>query len=69
MIDVSKLRGKMAEKGYSQKDVAEKMGIQPNTLRRKMNRGVFGSDEIEALINILDIVDPMAIFFTNKVSY
>lgn len=68
MVDVSKLRGRMAEKGYSQKAVAEQLGIQPNTLRRKLKRGVLGSDEIEALIDILDIVDPISIFFTHKVA-
>lgn len=68
MIDVPKLRGRMAEKGYTQKDVAEMLGIQPNTLRRKLKRGVLGSDEIESLIDILGIGDPVTVFFTHKVT-
>lgn len=68
MIDVPKLRGRMAEKGLTQKDVAEKLGIQPITLRRKLRRGVLGSDEIEALIDVLEITDPIGVFFATKVA-
>ncbi len=68
MIDVPKLRGRMAEKGYTQKAVAESLGIQPNTLRRKLKRGVLGSDEMETLIDLLDINDPNKIFFAHKVT-
>lgn len=68
MIDVPKLRGKMAEKGYTQKAVAESLGIQPNMLRRKLKRSILGSDEMETLIGLLDIRDPNKIFFAHKVT-
>ena len=68
MIQVNKLRGLIAEKGLSQKDVAERIGITPKTFYEKMTRGVFGSDEIEVMIELLDIDDPAAIFFAKRVT-
>ena len=63
MIDTNALRGRIAEKGLSQSRVAKHMGITPETFYRKMNRGVFGSDEIEKMVTLLDIEDPVRIFF------
>lgn len=68
MIDTNALRGKIAEKGLSQARVAERIGIAPKTFYEKMSRGVFGSDEIEAMIQLLEIDDPVRIFFANKVT-
>ena len=68
MIQVNKLRGLIAEKGLSQKDVAESIGITPKTFYEKMTRGVFGSDEIEIMIDLLEIDDPVAIFFAKEVT-
>ena len=63
MIDVNALRGKIAERGKSQADVAKAIGIAPKTFYDKMNRAVFGSDEIEIMIDFLKIDEPMKIFF------
>lgn len=68
MIDTNALRGKIAEKGMSQSDVAKAIGITPKTFYTKMDKKVFGSDEIEAMIEILDIQDPARIFFADKVT-
>lgn len=68
MIDTNALRGKIAEKGLSQARVAEHIGIAPKTFYEKMSKGVFGSDEIEAMIQLLEIDDPVRIFFANKVT-
>lgn len=67
MIDTNALRGRIAEKGLSQSRVAKHMGITPETFYRKMNRGVFGSDEIEKMVTLLDIEDPVRIFFKKNV--
>ncbi len=69
MINTDKLRGIIAERGVSQKDVAKEIGITPKTFYEKMNRGVFGSDEIDVMIEYLDIKDPAAIFFAKTVTY
>jgi hypothetical protein len=68
MIDTNKIRGIMAERGVTGKDVAKAIGIHYNTFYDKLNKGVFGSDEIEAMIQYLDIDDPLPIFFTALVT-
>lgn len=63
MINVNALKGKIAERGKTQTDVAKAIGIAPKTFYDKMSKGVFGSDEIEIMIDYLSIEDPMKIFF------
>lgn len=67
MINTNKLRGIIAEKNLSQRNIAAELGITPETFYRKMKKGVFDSNEINQMIKILDIHDPVAIFFTDKV--
>lgn len=69
MINTSKLKGVIAENGISQRELASKLGMQPETFYRKMKKGVFDSDEINEMILILGIEDPIAIFFANCVTY
>ena len=68
MIDVNKLRGKMAEKGRTGQDMARIIGKTPKTFYSKMQRGVFDSDEISAMVEDLGIDNPADIFFTNEVT-
>lgn len=68
MIRTDELRGIIAKNNYSQARVAEEIGITPKTFYEKMNRGVFGSDEIEAMIHFLHIENPMDIFFCTRVT-
>lgn len=63
MIKTDKLRGKIVENGYSQMDVAKRIGITPKTFYEKMKNGVFGSDEIQIMIDMLHIENPVSIFF------
>lgn len=62
MIRTDELRGIIAKNGLSQSDVALKIGITPKTFYEKMKIGVFGSDEIQIMIDELHIEDPAAIF-------
>lgn len=68
MIDVNKLRGKMAERGRSGQAMAKVIGKTPKTFYAKMKAGVFDSDEIEAIVRDLEIDNPMEIFFADKVT-
>ena len=68
MIDVNKLRGKMAERGRSGQDMAKVIGKTPKTFYAKMKAGVFDSAEIEAMVKDLEIEDPVAIFFAEEVT-
>ena len=63
LIKTNELRGIIVKNGLSQTDVAAKIGIAPKTFYEKMKKGVFGSDEIQIMINELHIEDPMSIFF------
>ena len=55
MVNTDALRGLIAERGLSQSAVAKKLGMTPKTFYTKMSKRVFDSDEIEAMINILQI--------------
>lgn len=68
MVNVQKLRGLMAEKGLNQREISKQLGIHEMTFGRKMKTGVFNSDEMDALIDILDIKNPVEIFFASFVS-
>ena len=63
MIKTDEVRGIIAKNGLSQSDVALKIGITPKTFYEKMNIGIFGSDEIQIMIDELHIDDPASIFF------
>ena len=69
MVNVKKLRGKMAEKGRSGKDMARVIKKTPKTFYEKMKKGVFDSDEITAIVEDLAIENPMEIFFADEVTY
>lgn len=66
MVRTDKLKGIIAESGKSQKDIAEMLNISPKTFYLKMKKGVFGSDEIEIMIEKLNIQNPMDVFFARR---
>jgi len=66
MIATSKLKGIIAEKGYSQRKLAKILGMSEKTFYVKMKKGVFDSDEINQMILILEIKDPVNIFFASE---
>lgn len=68
MIRTDELRGIIAKNGLSQSKVAEAIGITPKTFYEKMKIGVFGSDEIQKMIDLLNIDNPVEIFFAKEVT-
>ncbi|MBD5642728.1 helix-turn-helix transcriptional regulator [Clostridium botulinum] len=67
-MDSNKLKGRMVEKRYTQKILAEELGITPQALNAKINkRSQFTLDEVVKLTAILEIEDPIRIFFTTLV--
>lgn len=68
MIKTDELKGIIVKNKKSQKDIANMLNITPTTFYRKMAKGVFGSDEIEIMINELNIKDPIDIFFAKRVT-
>ena len=65
MIQINEIKGRMKAKGYTQEKLAKELGMSPKTLSSRLKKGVFGSDEIEKLIFILNIKNPMEIFLKN----
>lgn len=64
MMKVNELKGIMVSRGYTQEMLAKELGISRRTLGSRLKYGVFRSNEIGKLIEILDIKDPVDIFFT-----
>lgn len=69
MVLTNKIRGAITENGLSIKEMAQLLGMTPKTLHRKLNKGVFGTDEAEKMIEILGIEEPAKIFFASEVTY
>lgn len=65
MIKTDELKGIIAKRGTSQRKVAHLLGITEQTFYNKMNKGVFGTDEMQKMIEILRIENPMDIFFAD----
>lgn len=68
MVNTNELRGIIYKNGLSQAKVAKMLGISSKTFYEKMQRKVFGSDEIEIMIKALHIENPIEIFFAGRVT-
>lgn len=68
MVNVAELKAAMVRKGYTQKELASKLGMSEKTMYTRLKNECFGSDEIEKMMDILDITDPMPIFFDGRVT-
>ena len=65
-MNTAKLKGIIAERGYSQREVAKAIGVTEKTFYNKMKKGVFGTDEAMAMIELLGIKNPADIFLQKK---
>lgn len=63
MFNANALRAEIARNGYTQKDVAKRIGVTPTTFSKKMKTGDFGMIEASIMIEMLGIRKPDAIFF------
>lgn len=68
MIDTKALKNIIFSRDMTQKDVAEHLNMAPKTFYAKMKKGVFGSDEMEGMIELLSIENPIDIFFASEVT-
>ena len=66
MIKTDKLLGIITEKKVTQKAMAKRLNMAPKTFYAKMKKGVFGSDEIEIMVDELNIEQPWNIFFAKN---
>lgn len=65
-MNTAKLKGIIAEKGLSQRDVAKAIGVTEKTFYNKMKKGVFGTDEAIAMVELLRIDNPADIFLRKQ---
>lgn len=63
MLDIKALRAEMARNGYTQASLAEAIGISPRTFANRLKTGDFGCIEIERMMHLLNIANPVSIFF------
>lgn len=68
MVDTHALKVAIVDNNMTQKSVALALNMTPKTFYSRMKKGVFWSDEIDKLIDVLNISDPEPIFFNQKVS-
>ena len=63
MIDKNKLLGKIREKALTQKDVAERLGIDESTFYRKMKKNgqTFTIEEAYKISEVLDLTNQESI--------
>jgi transcriptional regulator with XRE-family HTH domain len=69
MLDRNALKAEIVRNGLTQKEVAKALGISEKTFISRMRRGVFGTDEAEKMIKVLDIKNPIDIFFAAEVTH
>ncbi len=70
MINANKLRGKMAEIGLTQAQLAHRIGVSTNTLSRKMNGRIkFTVDEAVSICTVLGIPGSVVDIFLPEISH
>lgn len=68
MVRTDKLRGLMAEKKISGVAMARELGVSPQAFYKKMSKGRFALDDAEIMTRVLDIENPVDIFFAENVT-
>lgn len=68
MLDRNALKAEMVRYGYTNASLAKKLGISPRTFSTRLNEG-FGSEEMDAMIELLHIDNPTPIFFAQLVTW
>lgn len=65
MINENLLKASYVAKGLTQEEVAEKLGITTNTFRFKVKNNTLDVRQMDILIELLDIKNPIEIFFNS----
>lgn len=68
MINANLIRAKIVERGMTQQQVAEQIGMTKKTFSIKMKNGKFGLDEADRIIEVLKIDKPEKYFFAQEVN-
>ena len=68
MLNVRALKAEMARYDYTQESLAKEIGMTSRTFHQRLVTGDFGVKEIEVMISVLHLEDPMSIFFADSVT-
>ena len=69
MLNTDELRGRIAKRGLSQRKMAKILGITEKTFYSKMNDGVFRTDELETMADILRVSkSDIGVFFCDDLT-
>lgn len=60
------LKAEIAKADMTQTELAEKIGMSPQTLSKKIKTGKFGLTEVEKIIRVLNLINPIEIFLTSN---
>ena len=67
-MKTNEIRGRIVAKGLTQAQFAKMLGMSPKTFYLRMKKGVFSSDHMAKMIELLDLDNPSEIFFEQKVT-
>lgn len=65
MVDVQKLKGLIVERGLTQTEVYNRIGLTKRQWQHRMENKKFDSNEMQSLIKVLKIDNPTPIFFVD----
>lgn len=68
MLNKRALKAEMIRYGYTNASIAKAIGISERTFSSRLKSGEFGSDEMDALVEVLHITNPIPIFFAQLVT-
>lgn len=70
MVNISKLRGVIREKGTTEGKLACAIGLNPSTFSYKIKSGKFSLEEADAITTVLNLTgsEAIAIFFSQFVA-
>lgn len=69
-MEIEKLLGKIEQKGFSNKEIAEKLNIAESTFYRKLKRKSFSVEEAQKMSELLSLsaTEAYEIFFGNRLA-
>lgn len=68
MLDKALFKAELIKNGYTFKSMAEEIGVSERTFSKRVKDGDFGSTEMDIMIELLHLEDPVPIFFAQLVT-
>ena len=68
MLDVQALKAEMVRNGYTQETLSKELGMTSRTFQNRLKAKDFGLNEIDIMVSVLKLKNPLSIFFPLKSS-